>query len=35
MYQFPLDKTRADIAGLADAVFMNNALASWRPAIRY
>lgn len=33
MHEFPLDKTRADTAGLAHAIFMNNAGASLRPAI--
>ncbi len=33
MYQFPLDQTRADTAGVAHSIFMNNAGASLRPAI--
>jgi len=33
MYKFPLDRTRADTAGLAHGIFMNNAGASLRPAI--
>jgi len=33
MHEFPLDKSRADTAGLAHGIFMNNAGASLRPAI--